>query len=90
MARYPNKNIGRWEGNSAPPDEPEPPQCEAETPRLGGMAPEGVRYRIYDQCEREGTESIDGELFCRGHADAIHLSNAADQQVKIAKEDPDE
>ncbi len=25
--RYPNKNIGRWEGNAAPPDD-EPVGCE--------------------------------------------------------------
>lgn len=84
--RYPNKNIGRWEGNASPPEEPEPPQCTHQIYQWSGREDTPNKWI---QCENDVTEYIDDEPFCNGHARDLHLSHAADHQVKAAKEDPD-
>jgi len=78
--RYPNKNIGRWEGNSAPPDEPEDIRCTHET-----WMGKDVGWEIcLTLCpEWDGDE----DPLCEEHSEDAQQMDKADNQRKAMAED---
>ena len=80
--RYPNKNVGRWEGNAAPPDEPDDIQC---TDVVGVHSTFAVTWY---QCKNLVPEwDGDEEPLCEEHNEYAQQMDKADNQRKQQLED---
>jgi len=81
--RYPNKNIGRWEGNAAPPDEPDDIQCTAEIAVIrSGSSP------LWNQCKNLVPDwDGDEDPLCEEHSEYAQQMDKADNQRKQQLED---